>query len=288
MKQTVKKILYCTFAAVLLWSCSSNDAADEPTDATETPITFDATYPDATRVSDNSFENGDQIGVFVALSSATLETGGNLVNNEALTFNSNVWTSNRLLYWDKGTYNAYAYYPYMQTISSISDLPFSVQTNQEGDGYEQSDFLHAKTSNIQATSSPVKLFFKHIMSKLTIRLVKGEDYEGELPDDATVLIHNTHTASTIDLSAGVATVNSRNEAQTITTHSDGDHKYSAIVVPQRITSRCPLIEVEIDGVSYLYESTFQFKKGMNHTVSLVISQNPDQVKIDIGGEVQSW
>ena len=42
------------------------------------------------------------------------------------------------------------------------------------------------------------------------------------------------------------------------------------------------------GVSYLFESTFLFKPGTEHLVNLVISNNPDQIKIEIGGEIQDW
>ena len=56
-------------------------------------------------------------------------------------------------------------------------------------------------------------------------------------------------------------------------------------MPQRIANYVPMAEVEINGVSYLYESRFLFKPGMNHFISLVISGNPDQIKIEIGGEV---
>ena len=50
----------------------------------------------------------------------------------------------------------------------------------------------------------------------------------------------------------------------------------------------PLIEVVMDGVSYLYESTFQFKSGTEHLVNFVISGNPEQIKIEIGGEIVGW
>jgi hypothetical protein len=42
------------------------------------------------------------------------------------------------------------------------------------------------------------------------------------------------------------------------------------------------------GVSYLYESKFLFKPGVQHNVQLIISKNPEQVKIEIGGELVNW
>jgi len=292
IKRTMKHFrlshICAIFASLMLLACSSYEEENAPTTAKDTPMTFSVKYPGQTRVAGNAFESGDKIGLFVAEAAAPLEIGGNLVNNEAITFNGTSWAASRTLYWDEGTYNAYAYYPGMSSVSSIEDLPFNVSLDQSGDGYEASDFLHAKTTGVSASSEPVSLTFKHIMSKLSIRLVKGEDFEGDMPDEAQVYIHNTYPASTIDISAGVATVNGRGDRQTITAKADGEHQYSVIIVPQRVSNRVPLIEVVMKGVSYLYESTFRFKAGMNHFVNLVVTDNPDKVKIEIGGEVQDW
>lgn len=258
-------------------------------------MSFVVTHPGQTRATATAFERNDRIGLYVADVNAPLELGGNLVNNEALTFDGNKWAASRTLFWDKGSFNAYAYYPYIKGISSITDQPFSVSTDQSTaktatalGGYEASDLLFATSKKIMASVSPIRLTFKHIMSKLKIRLIKGEDFEGDMPTTATVYIHNTVPTATVDLQAGVATRYVKGTRQTITAHQDGDTSYSAIIVPQRIDNRQPLIEVVMKGVSYLFESKFQFKLGTEHLVNLIISDNPDKVKIDIGGEIQDW
>lgn len=287
MKHITLSYICITFASLLLLACST-DEVEAPKTAKETPMKFVVNYPGQSRVSGNAFESGDSIGLYVAEQDAPLEIGGNLVNNEALTFDGSNWAASRTLYWDEGTYNAYAYYPRLTSVSSIEDQPFNVSLDQSGKGYEKSDLLYAQTKGVSASDDAVSLTFKHIMSKLTIRLVKGEDFEGDMPDEATVKVMNTYPASTVDLSAGVATVNGYGDRATITAKADGNHQYSAIVVPQRVTNRVPLIEVTMKGVSYLFESSFQFKAGINHTVSLVITDNPDKVKIEIGGAIQNW
>ena len=108
----------------------SDDGEQQYKDARHTPMTFTVTHPSQTRATATDFENGDRIGLYVAQADAPLEIGGNLVNNEALTHNGSSWTAAQTLYWDEGTYNAYAYYPYMQGVSSIDDQPFSVATDQ--------------------------------------------------------------------------------------------------------------------------------------------------------------
>lgn len=291
-------IIRCVALALLvltLAACGDDLEPTLPQDPKSIPMTFVVDYPGQTRATATDFELGDRIGLYVAYAKEPLELAGNLVNNEALTFDGNKWEAGRTLYWDEGTYNAYAYYPYMQDVTSVTDQPFSVSTDQSTQktatalgGYEASDLLFATTKDVKASDSPVRLTFKHIMSKLKIRLIKGEDFEGDMPTTAKVYIHNTVPTATIDLQAGVATRYVKGTRQTIVAHQDGDTSYSAIIVPQRIDNRQPLVEVEMMGVSYLFESKFLFKPGTEHLVNLVISENPDKVKINIGGEKQNW
>lgn len=256
------------------------------------PMRFHVVREKQTRVTQTEFEKGDKVSVYVTETGEPLEIGGNVVNNETLTCNGATWSTSRPLYWDEGTYNAYAYYPHLAQVGSITDFPFSIRKNQNimvengtMDGYEASDFLYAKTPDVNARTGSVPLTFKHIMSKVTLRLVKGEDYEGELPTDAKLFLHNIVSEATIDLEAGVATPAPKGEKAIIQAKQTGTNTFTAIVVPQRIANYVPLAEVEINGVSYLYESRFLFKPGMNHFISLVISGNPDQIKIEIGGEL---
>ena len=283
----------CAVAVALLTACADDDAPQYK-DAKSTPMTFVVDHPSMVRATDSNFETGDRIGLYVSAADAPLEIGGNLVNNEALTFDGSQWTAARTLYWDEGTYNAYAYYPYMD-VTSIEDQPVSVATDQSSpetdgklSGYEASDLLYAKTSNVAASTSPVTLNFKHIMSKLTIRLVKGEDFEGDMPTDAEIFIHNTVPTATFDISAGIVTRDVKGKKTTIKARQESDFQFGAIIVPQRLDNRVPLVEVIMKGVSYLFESKFLFKPGVDHLVNLVITDNPEQVKIEVGGEVENW
>lgn len=284
----------CAVAVALLTACA-DDNAPQYKDAKSTPMTFVVDHPSMVRATDSNFETGDRIGLYVSAAGAPLEIGGNLVNNEALIFDGSQWTAARTLYWDEGTYNAYAYYPYIKDVSSVEDQLFSVSVDQSTvrtstslGGYEASDLLFATSKGVRASDEPVQLAFRHIMSKITIRLVKGEDFEGEMPKNATVYVHNTVTEATIDLQAGVATRHAKAPRQTITAHHDGDNLYSAIVVPQRIENRMPFIEVIMNNMSYLYESKFLFKPGMEHFVNLIIPNNPNSTKIEIGGGIKNW
>ncbi len=290
MKHNIISILLVGFLGAGLLSCSN----EEPAPAHEgvgdaLPMQFSFSYPEATRVGDTAFDSGDKVGLFMTLEDAPLEIAGNAINNECLTYNGSAWQPTHNLFWDAGRYNAYAYFPYLNSVSSVADLPFAVATDQStAAGYAASDFLYASAAGLTASANPVSMKFRHIMSKLTIRLIKGEDYEGDLPTTATVLLHNTVTSATIDLAVGIATRETKGAKQTVTARQVSPTTYAAITVPQRIDNRVPLLEVIMNGVSFLYESKFQFKPGTNHLVNLVIDKNPEQVKIEIGGEITSW
>lgn len=295
MKHNITSLLSVALISAGLASCSGEQMEPDSNQSTDkVAMAFTFSHPSQSRVTETSFENGDAVGLFVSETDKILEIAGNAVNNEKLTYSGSAWNPEHKLYWDSGTYNVYAYFPHLSRITSITDLPFEIATDQQTiskdapDGYEASDFLFAKASGVTASASPVNLTFSHIMSKLTVRLIKGEDYEGDIPEKATVYIHNIVTEASIDLIAGVATKAPRGVGKTVTARQISPTSYSAILVPQRLDNRVPLIEVVMNGVSFLYESKFQFKPGMHHIVSLIIDKNPEQIKIEIGGEITDW
>lgn len=290
---------YIYFAIVALCGCSEQNIEDLHNSDVDFPghfkLRFDVSYPGNNRATETSFESGDRIGVFITQSNLNLELAGNTLTNEQYCFNGTEWISEKQIYWDNGTYNFYSYFPHTSDICSITDLPFKVSNNQnyklpdsDIDEYQKSDFMYASALSVPASNSPVNLSFNHILSKLTIRIIKGEDYEGEIPDNATVLVHNTVTSATIDLNVGVATKDPKGSRESIIAKRKNKTTYEAIIVPQRLDNRFPLIEVIMNGVSFLYEDKFIFKTGVNHVVNFIVDRNPEQIKIEIGGEISNW
>ena len=294
--------LYSIYAACLgLALCLAGCGQEEMTEAGEQPadvMRFNLTHPDEgarTRVTETHFEKDDRIGLYVCTAEAPLEVGGNYVNNALLTFNGSAWHPERPIFWNNGSYDVYAYYPQVSPVTSVDDLPFSVATDQQAagneqtpGGYEASDFLWASAKKQTAGNEAVKLNFRHCMSKLTVRLVKGPDYDGDELPEAEVYVHNTVTEATVDLAVGIVTPAKFGKLHTVKAKAAGKDEYTAVLVPQRIANRVPLIEVVMKGVSYLVETNFRFKQGIHHTFTLIISKNPEQVKIEIGGELENW
>lgn len=278
----------------LALSCAKTPAVAP--DASE--LVLCPTYPGTTKATASGFENGDKVGIFITKyngeTPSPLQIGGNWGSNLTLTFNGSNWTLDPKVYWEENTkFDIYGYYPKMD-VSSVDAHPFQVALDQaytggqeEMSAYEASDFLWAKAKGVSRTAS-VPMAFQHKMCKVEVSLVKGEDYEGDLPEDVDVFVHNTVTEAFLDLATGDVVRDDHKAAASIHARKVALDKFEAIVVPQRLSNRVPLVEVICGQVSYLFESTVVFKSGTVHKVTITLSDNPEKVVIDIGGQIENW
>ena len=290
----MKKIFYLSMI-ILAAACSKSGTAVE--DSTE--IHFNLGFSGQTRATANTFESGDVTGLYMTEYDSQnkpvpLQVSGNAVNNAALRFNGTSWVTSPTLYWDKGVkYDVFGYYPYAKP-ASVDEYRFTVASDQTTaktsgalGGYEASDFLWAKQTGVKYPDV-VNLTFSHRMSRLVVNLVKGKDFEGDMPKDIVVKVHGTVTDAIVDLGSGVVVKDNYGKAQTITMKKESDTVFSSIIVPQRIDNRQPLVEVLTSNVSYLMESRLVFRSGIQHSVNIILDSDPAKVKIEIGGEIQGW
>lgn len=290
MKTFGKHWLLAAMVAIAFTACNS-DVENDVYKVDEGEIQLLMLHPgqQQTRVTDTAFEGNDSIGVYVTASNVELQLGGNEVNNEAFIYNGTSWTSVRKVYWDNGNHNVYAYYPYKKRVNDIEDYSFALNTDQSTEeGYAGSDFLWASKSNVAASNAPVVMQFSHRLSNVVVQLEKGENFDGDIPADAEVYIYSTITSCVIDLATGDVAKDDYGSENSIRCRQLSNTQYSAIVVPQNITSRRPLVEVIVGGVSYLMEGKISFKQGYRHYITVTLDKNPEQIKIDIGGKVEGW
>lgn len=281
------KLFFLSAAAVAMTACNSSDFTEPVNNLKE--ISFLCEFENDSRVSDTSFDTNDNIGVYVTKSDESLNIGGNILNNEMFSFDGCAWKATRNAYWDEGEYNIYAYYPFSQKIDDTEDYTFDIEEDQSTEeGFKASDFVWASAENEIASANPVTLRFSHCMSKVIIKLEKGEGFEGNFPTDCEVYIHNTIGQAGIDLATGGVSKNSSAGTKTIKALKIANQEYNAIVVPQNIESRRPLVEVITEGVSYMMDGKLSFKPGYAHTIIVTLSKNPSQTKIEIGGSIGGW
>ncbi len=282
-----KNLFFAAMAICTLTACNNEEEVTAFVPA-ENEIQLDFVHP-GTRATDTSFEANDNIGVYVTRASDALQLGGNVVNNELFTYNGSSWTSPRKVYWNADKHNVYAYYPYSKTVNDVEDYKFSVQTDQSSkEGYTTSDFLWASATDVAASNAAVRMQFAHKLSCVNVQLIKGESYEGDIPANTEVYLYSTTPDALISLSSGDATKDSYGSSASIRCYQVSNTLYKAIVVPQNLSTQRPLVEVVIGNVSYLMEGKISYKPGMRHTLNITLEQDPEKIKINIGGEIEGW
>lgn len=274
-------------ALVALTACQKETPANLTEDR---EICFKAILP-ATKATATAFETGDQMAVFAVEYTSDeapeLQIAGNFINNERLAFDGVQWLAANKLYWSTNPCDFYAVYPF-QKISYVDAHSFEIATNQDApetatslSGYEASDILWAKDERVLQSDGNVHLNFKHLMSKCVVTVSKGDKFEGEIPDDIVCHIYNTITSAKLNFSKGSVERDASRQRKTIIMKKISNERFEAIVVPQNIEMRTPLIEVTMGGIAYLLEYSLSFKPGYVHTINLILNTSPDQEKIEI-------
>ena len=289
------KCLLMTVVLPFAVACG-NDEEMANWEENDNQIRFESVHPSqSSRATSTNFENKDEIGVYMVGHGVDLQLGGNELNNEMFMYNGRLWTSPQKVYWNKGNHDVFAYYPYQSQVNSIEDFSFKIALDQNVadmgnglSGYEASDFLWASAMNVAASANPIKLKFNHCMSKMVIKLVKGENFEGEIPNDAIVYVHSTVPMASVNLANGGVSKDEYVGTETVIAKKISNSEFTACLVPQNLLSRRPLVEVVTQGVSYLMEGKISLRQGTQHTVIVTLSKNPEQAKIEIGGEIVDW
>ena len=274
----MKRIIFIATALFLLTSCG--ELLDQQEAQT---IRFQIGYP-GTKATATAFETGDAISLYAVQRQGQtqypLQVGGNFVNNAQLTYSGSVWSAAQTLYWGDQPADFYAVYPYQASVGSVEKYPFTLAADQNGDGYEYSDLLYAYAENV-AVNSTVNLTFKHMMSKLVVNLVKGPDFDGEIPSDVVAHVYNTITSCTVDWTKGSVEKDAFGAKPTLTMKKISNEQFEAVIVPQNIEKRTPLVELTMGGIAYLLDYSLSFRPGYVHTVTVTLNTSPDQEQIEI-------
>ena len=255
-------------AAMLFTGCSDDFfGSSEQHDSNRIQLSGDIEQVAVTRVNDNGFCNGDVMGVYIVdydgNTPGTLKVSGNRGDNVRHTFDepNYKWSSAYDLFWkDKHTHiDVYGYYPFANP-ESIEDYQFEVQKDQstttsEGEmgGYEASDFLWGKVTDVAPTTSVIRLPLAHRMSNARVTLIQGSGFaEDEWANTKKiVLTANVARKASINLSTGeIKTAGSAESTMTIPSRVNDE--WRTIVVPQTVAAGTTLFSITIGGVPYKF------------------------------------
>ncbi|MBO7266069.1 MAG: leucine-rich repeat protein [Alistipes sp.] len=247
-----------------------------------------------TRATDSGFCDGDAVGIYAVNykdgAPGTLQLEGNQADNVRYMFDAEEykWIPEYDVYFldDDTAVDLIGYYPYADP-SSVTEYPFEVQRKQNTEagnglmgGYEASDFLWSKATNVAPTEKRIKMTFYHRMAGVYVTLVEGSGWaDGEWAQlQKEVLVKNTIRKSTIDLATGTVTPTGEKPADDIIPFVDG-YNFRAVVVPQSIGSGESLFSITVDGVPYNYKykvdgvpTTFDYVSGKMHKFTIEVSK----------------
>ena len=149
---------------------------------------------------------------------------------------------------------------------SIEDYQFEVQKDQskatengEMGGYEASDFLWGKVSDVTPTTSVIRLPMAHRMSNARVTLIQGSGFaEGEWANlEKIVLTANVARKASINLSTGeIKTAGAVENTMTIPSRTNDE--WRTIVVPQTVAAGTTLFSITIGGVPYKFTKNEAF------------------------------
>ena len=300
MKRDLLHLLCCS--ALLFAGCTQD--FDEPIINSPSPSTpsgdlridieNNINQVSSTRATDSGFCDGDAVGIYavnyVDGAPGTLQVEGNQADNVRYMFDFEEykWIPEYDVYFldDDTAVDLIGYYPYANP-ESVTKYPFEVQRKQNTEaghglmaGYEASDFLWSKATNVAPTEKRIKMTFYHRMAGVYVTLVEGSGWgDGEWAQlQKEVLVKNTIRKSTIDLATGTVTPTGEKPADDIIPFVDSGN-YRAVVVPQSVGSGESLFSITVDGTPYNYKykvdgvpTTFDYVSGKMHKFTIEVSK----------------
>lgn len=261
----------------------------EPTDPAQIPINLNCGIAPTTRVTDNAYENGDQIGLYVVNydndAAGTLQPVGNHVDNMCFTYTGK-WTPATAIYWADAETPAdfYAYYPY-GTSTDIEAYSFAVKENQSllAD-YKASEFLYGKATKVSPTESAVNITTRHLLSCAIIKVVPGAGFTDESLGAADVKVRINHVQNEACINLRDGSITSAGSATSIQALRE-KNSFKALIVPQTVGSIDNLVTITIDGWDYNLPQTegMTFVTATRHTFTITVNRTNEGINVGIDG-----
>ena len=298
--KAIKILTMAALATVVFASCSNDDELAQNN------------YPADNVVRIMTSVDGMNTRASYGSSTAKLSSFGFCINNASnakytydnikVTQEGSNWNPATQMLWQNSTtaVDILAYAPYQDGNNGIfgkTDYAFSVQEDQnKADDYSSDLIVYKKTgfkpeSDLN-TNQAVDVSFTHLLSQLNLIIELRDQFNHNNNVTETfvtdVKVNGTYISSKVDFTApsiGVK-VDETQEATAITPQTTGfteaknatDHatfNYSAIVIPQTVTTGNFSISFKVDGSDYIWTATsdVKFVSGMKHELHLLVGKD---------------
>lgn len=304
-------LLFVTVVALAV-GCAEHDDVGQSSVQQQNRICLGAEIQQiyTTRANDQGFADGDQMGIYIVdyddETPGILLGRGNRADNLRLTLDeaNHHWNSAYDVYWkDRKTHiDVYGYYPFSDTNpEDVNAWSFEVQKDQSTgatvsklSGYEQSDLLWGKVTDVEPTDRVISIQMTHRMSSIRLELSEGTGFEnGEFASlEKAVVIKGFRRSALVNLATGSVT-------PTGTVQSEGiipylyNGRYRAVVVPQAIEANTTLFNFNIGGDAYSFKRSeaLELVPGKIHNFTIRIDKRVatgDYTFTQIGESITGW
>ena len=293
----MKYLRYFTLAAMatVLASCAK-EMVFEPIaeDPNLIPLNISGSIDQvATRATAEGFVNGDAVGLFAVNYSenntiaGTLAAEGNQADNVKYVFDepNYKWVPVKPVYYkDINTHvDLYLYYPYQGEISDVSAANFEVKKDQSTaatatalSGYEASDWMWGKATDITPSESRVQIPLSHKLSAIQVTLNEGTGWDqGEFEAQAkSVIVTNTTRKATLNYATGEVIPVGNPQLDGIVMCPQTDGTFRAVVIPQTMDAGTSLFSITVNGISYSFtqNNPVSYQQGKQLNVSININK----------------
>lgn len=194
-------------SSFLAISCVNN-ISDDPAEQGDIPIRISTEILCAdTRVTDDEFEKGDAIGLYVLLQPSHIDQARYIDNEKLMCSDLSSLVPENTLYYPKGEdikCDFVSYYPYVESgvPAKENGLDVSIRTDQSSDeALSYSDFMVATNKDISPSNNMVPLSFEHKLCKVQIVLnpLSGEDADAILNSDPEIILSGFHSKATYNM-----------------------------------------------------------------------------------------
>jgi len=287
-------LLYMASALLLLTACNNGDenqtAVDSQQQEDGIPIMLEAGIEQTTRAANNLqndvFEKGATINVYLKEITPT----GYAVTTK---YSPLVYTTTNYTGALSPQNNIYPYFPtngrgvtvlamYPSNLATKDSQWFTVESDQKGSAsYKRSDLMVAFDTIPTPTSTMRTLQFKHLMSKVTVQVVRGTG-SGDITN-SQVTLYNIKRKITFVGSLG--TLGELDpETSTVAVTDDCSSPKSCVIPPQDIDP-CRFFRIKLGGkdVIYYYNTqTLNFLSGHEYKFVITVNQNSVNVTYTVG------
>ncbi len=238
-----------------------------------------------TRVSNNQWEENDEIGLYMYKYGQQLSDAS--VYDNAANCKYKVSTSgevrpaselDKMFYPLKDNVNFIAYYPFCNTEGYSVNLNVSRQDNPAA-----IDFLYSNNlKNIAATTTPQQLNFTHQLSKVIFNITPSTEMNIEDLKGGRITIRNTTSNATFSLVDGSITLGTQKHDLTIPLTIQDNEKAHAegIMIPQQCNDQSIVISLP-SGKSNFFtlKNNNQWASAKQYTYEIELSESPTNANL---------